>query len=161
MKNILMYCLSFVSVVSAFSQKKTIDQKKGMDEIRKDPFNQALYEKVDLVSVVKTTTLEISLLKNNSMLLFIRSYAKANLGDVYGAISDLDKVVKLTEGKTDKLLVESYMLRGNYLYAIGEKQKGCLDWSRVGEIKPNDTLYTIIRQFCKVEVAISPQEEEN
>ena len=156
-----MYCLLFVSVVSAFSQNKKIDQKKGMDEIRKDPFNQALYEKVDLVSVVKTTTLEISLLKNNSKLLFIRGYAKANLGDVYGAIGDLDKAVKLTDGKADKLLVESYMLRANYLYAIGEKQKACLDWSRVGEIKPNDTIYTIIRQFCKMELTIRPEEEKN
>ncbi len=159
MKNILFLCM-FLSVVHVFSQSATFDQKKNIDVLRTDPFNEDLYKKVDLLSVVKNTTLEISSGKNDPKLFIIRSVAKKNLGDVYGAINDLDKVVKLTEAKTDELLTRSLIQRGIFLYAIGEKQKGCLDWSRAGELSTDSEVYRMIRVFCKVELELKTSEEK-
>ncbi|MFM8914623.1 MAG: hypothetical protein ACKOE6_17145, partial [Flammeovirgaceae bacterium] len=136
------------------------EQKKYMEAIKLNPDSVALYKKLGERNVVKFSTMEMHMWGVNfELLCYIRNVAKRELGDVYGAIGDLTSVVELMEGKASDLLVKSLLQRGILFYTIGEKQKGCLDWSRAGELNPDGKVYGMISRYCKVDLVKEVEKE--
>jgi len=70
-----------------------------------------------------------------------RSYAKAKLNDFTGQILDLNFAIKL------KPSPENYIERAKAYIKTGNKENGCLDFSKAGELgHPN--AYEYIKLYC-------------
>lgn len=148
MKAIVLF-ISLLVCAAAFSQ--TPEQKKYMEALKKNPDSVALIEKIGAFNVLAFSTTEINSAKGNiELAYFIRNIAKRELGDVYGAINDLDKVIQ-SKNSPLKLLKAAYMQRGVYLISAGQKEKGCLDLSRVGELGEKQ-IYEDIKRVCAVKL---------
>jgi len=64
------------------------------------------------------------------------------LDDYRGAIYDCTKVIELEPNNS-----EAYEIRGFSKISIGQKESGCLDLSRSGELG-NYKAYDTIKKFC-------------
>jgi Flp pilus assembly protein TadD len=72
-----------------------------------------------------------------------RGYAKDQLADYTGAISDYNKVIEL-----NKTNAEIYCCRGICNLRLHNKESGCLDLSKAGELGYTQA-YEFISKFCK------------
>jgi tetratricopeptide (TPR) repeat protein len=71
-----------------------------------------------------------------------RGYVNFNLGDLNTSIKDLNNAIEIND--SDK---ESYAMRGLARIALGEKNQGCLDLSKAGELGL-DKAYDFIKKHC-------------
>ena len=65
------------------------------------------------------------------------------LGDNRGAIEDNNKAIELNP---DYAL--AYLNRGAAKYNLGDKNGGCLDFSKAGELGYEDA-YDLIKKYCQ------------
>jgi len=72
----------------------------------------------------------------------IRGLAKAKLGDYKGAISDYNKAIEL-----NPKLADAYYDRGVVKLLLGQKDSGCLDLYKAGELG-FDKAYEVIKEYC-------------
>jgi tetratricopeptide (TPR) repeat protein len=72
-----------------------------------------------------------------------RGYAKYNLKDYRGAISDYSKAIEI-----DVKYAIAYYIRGLAKLKIGQKESGCLDLSKAGELGEADA-YEAISKYCQ------------
>jgi len=72
-----------------------------------------------------------------------RGIAKGNLKDFRGAIKDFDKAIAL-----DPKFALAYAKRGLAKIALGQKDSGCLDLSKAGELGITDA-YDMISKYCQ------------
>ena len=71
-----------------------------------------------------------------------RAYAKAELQDYRGAIDDYSNAIKV-----DPKYSAAYYWRGIYKIKLGQKDSGCLDLSKAGELG-NPAAYKAISELC-------------
>jgi Tfp pilus assembly protein PilF len=73
---------------------------------------------------------------------FSKGMSKAPINDT-GAIVDFTKAIEL-----DPKYIDAYYFRGLYYIKIGEKNKGCLDLSKAGELGLGEA-YETIKEYCQ------------
>jgi tetratricopeptide (TPR) repeat protein len=73
---------------------------------------------------------------------FLQGLSRYKLGDHRGAIEDYNQAIQL-----DPKLGEAYVLRGLSKIQLNQKNSGCLDLSKAGELGDAST-YGFIRLFC-------------
>ncbi len=73
---------------------------------------------------------------------FERGQIKLSLKDFTGALLDFNKALKLND-KDPRF----YLGRGAAKWNLGQKDAGCLDFSKAGELGSSDA-YGMIKQFC-------------
>ena len=71
-----------------------------------------------------------------------RGDAKSNLQDYRGAIQDLNKAIELNPNNA-----KAYNLRGYAKLLLGQKDNGCLDFSKAGELGYAEA-YETIKEYC-------------
>ncbi|MEK6783296.1 MAG: tetratricopeptide repeat protein [Bacteroidota bacterium] len=71
-----------------------------------------------------------------------RGLAKSALQDYRGAIEDFNKAIELNPDDS-----KPYFSRGLAKLKIGQKDSGCLDFSKSGELG-NETAYETIKKYC-------------
>lgn len=71
-----------------------------------------------------------------------RGLARAELKDYKGAIDDYNKAIEINSSDPD-----AYFGRGLSMIGIGQKDNGCLDLSKAGELG-HPKAYDAIREFC-------------
>ena len=74
---------------------------------------------------------------------FDKGVAKYDQGDYKGALQDYNKAIEL-----DPKLADAYGARGIVKIALGQKDSGCLDLSKAGELGAVQ-VYDFIKQFCQ------------
>lgn len=79
--------------------------------------------------------------KPNGDAYFYRGSIKESLNDLTGAVLDYTDSIKLNPENSD-----SYLNRGS-IVIISDKDKGCLDLSKAGELG-NLMAYELIKEFC-------------
>lgn len=73
---------------------------------------------------------------------YLRGRSKARLEDYRGAIVDFNKTIQINPDFAD-----AYLDRGGCKMLLGEKESGCLDFSKAGEL--GQTLaYDLIKSSC-------------
>jgi tetratricopeptide (TPR) repeat protein len=72
----------------------------------------------------------------------LRGTSKYNLEDYRGAISDFDMVTSL-----DPKELDAYLLRGLAKIMLRQKDSGCLDFSKAGELG-DERAYDMIKKYC-------------
>lgn len=88
-----------------------------------------------------TTCLEIDQKKTNVH--FGRGYAKYQLNDFKGAIDDFTEEIKI-----NPKLANAYFYRGIAQLTLGQKDMGCLDFSKAGDLG-HAKAYEAIKKFCQ------------
>jgi tetratricopeptide (TPR) repeat protein len=88
----------------------------------------------------KAIELGLSLMKYESYL--FRGLAKHELKDYQGAIADYNKVIELHPGYRI-----TYFYRGLVKIDLGQKDSGCMDLSKAGEMG-HERAYEAIRELC-------------
>jgi tetratricopeptide (TPR) repeat protein len=73
---------------------------------------------------------------------FNRAFDKANLEDDRGAIDDYSKAIELNPNDT-----MAYYNRGISKLILGQKDEGCVDLSKAGELGYYEA-YDMIKKFC-------------
>ena len=84
----------------------------------------------------------IELNPNSAVAYYNKGVAKFQLGDYYGAKEDFDKAIILKPNDT-----LAYRNRGITKIALGQKESGCLDLSKAGELG-DITAYDLIKKHC-------------
>ena len=74
---------------------------------------------------------------------FDKGVAKGEKGDFIGALNDLNKAIEINPN--DAL---AYGNRGLSKIALGQKDSGCLDFSKAGEMGYMDA-YDAIKEYCQ------------
>ena len=74
-----------------------------------------------------------------------KGIAKGELGDYRGAIQDFNKALELDPIGFDQ---EAYYGRGASKINLGQKDSGCLDMSKAGELGYSEA-YEIIKEYCQ------------
>lgn len=76
-----------------------------------------------------------------------RGFSKAELKDHSGAIVDYNKALELTPKNDDESMAVAYYFRGLSKIAINQKDSGCLDLSKAGELGFSYA-YESIKEHC-------------
>ncbi len=76
------------------------------------------------------------------MAYFNRGNAKYELEDYRGAIADYSKAIEINPNDAD-----AYGNRGIAMIKLGQKDSGCLDLSKAGELGYFDA-YDVIKEYC-------------
>ena len=79
---------------------------------------------------------------------FDRGNAKACIGDQLGAIADFSKFIEINPEDNRHMLPMAYGNRGLAKLKINQKESGCLDLSKAGELGL-DEAYEVIKKYCK------------
>jgi hypothetical protein len=158
MKTLIIFFFAILLCNQGIGQALTVAQKYYMEAIKKSPDSVALYKMLGIRNVVKFSTKEINSGGTNVELqYYIRNVAKRELGDVYGAMHDLDRTILQLQNKKQiypfNLLAMAHMSRGVYLISAGQQEKGCLDLSVVGELG-GESIYSLIKDVCYVNLTI-------
>ncbi len=96
--------------------------------------------------------------------LIYRALAKYNLEDYRGAISDLTKVIKISEtesplnyedndnnsNKKNPLIIKAYLELGNSYLKLSKIDEACLSWSKAGELGDYKS-YELIKKYCNID----------
>ena len=85
-------------------------------------------------------SLEIDSLNSNAF--FYRGLTLSYQGKITEAIRDYDKTIKLSPD-----FARAYYNRGLLYIQLNQKEKGCLDFSKAGELGEEDA-YTAIKNNC-------------
>lgn len=88
---------------------------------------------------------------NNSDALLIRGQAKMNLNDFDEALKDFNRIIQIPvtikDGKRYFIKATAYFYRGIMRINRGDKNGGCLDLSKAGEMGYSDA-YKKIEKYC-------------
>lgn len=90
--------------------------------------------------VFYTRAIELDSTNTNSF--YLRGVAKSMLKDYRGAVEDNSIALEI-----DSKFAEAYFVRGVSFLALGEKESGCKDLSKAGELGHPDA-YSVIQEFC-------------
>lgn len=97
-------------------------------------------------AAINDYTVAIELGDNAAVVYFDRGVAQDHLRDFRGAISNYNQVIALDKNST--LCPTAYFFKGMDEILIEQKESGCSDLSKAGELGCSDA-YTIIKQDCK------------
>ena len=97
----------------------------------------------DYKSALKDYNKAIELDPNKDTYYFYRGSVKSELGDYPGAIKDYNRLIKAEPKNADY-----YLLRGANKVWLGQKESGCLDLSKAGEMGAMYA-YDVMNEGCK------------
>lgn len=96
----------------------------------------------DKIGAMADYTKAIELDKNNAIYFAVRADVKYDLQDYRGAITDYNMVIGI-----DSKFARAYNNRGLAKIELGQKDSGCLDMSKAGELGYAEA-YTYIKKYC-------------
>lgn len=98
---------------------------------------------VDQRGAIQDFNKAVELSPSNSIFYTARAASKTLLEDHSGAIQDCDEAIELNPSNA-----ETFMIRGISKIELGQKNEGCLDLSKAGELGYFEA-YEIIKQYCQ------------
>jgi tetratricopeptide (TPR) repeat protein len=103
----------------------------------------AFFEEKNYFSAIQELNTIIRLNPKHIKAIVLRGMSKHNLKDERGAISDFTLVINI-----DKNYADAYFLRGVSRILNNQKEEGCRDLSKAGELGIAEA-YTIIESRCR------------
>ena len=125
--------ISLAFSVNSFSQTATEFYNRGVNKFKLE----------DYLGAIADFNIGIELNPKDEMTYYNRGNSKSKLGDHRGAITDYNIAIDL-----NPKYASAYLNRGILKFIIKQKNSGCLDLSKAGELG-KDEAYDLIKKFCQ------------
>lgn len=133
MKKIIILTLFLFFCSKCFAQNTKASYEKA----------NAYFQEKNYFAAIQELNKLIKINPKNKKAIELRGMAKHNLKDERGAISDFTLIISI-----DKNYANAYFLRGVSRILNNQKEEGCQDLSKAGELGISDA-YTIIEAQCR------------